>query len=127
LAQSLKKKRQKDWPKEVKNEIPNWVFSNKEGNPLDDNNRKHRHFDKCLTHAKLRRIRFHDLRHIFASLLIQNGESLAYNKDQPGHCSIRMSVDVYGHLVQGANRAAVNRLPIASSMASSVSSEASSK
>jgi integrase len=59
----------------------------------------------------LRRIRFHDLRHTFASLLIQNGESLAYIKDQLGHSSIKMTVDVYGHLVPGANRAAVNRLP----------------
>jgi len=61
--------------------------------------------------AGLRRIRFHDLRHTFASLLIQNGESLAYVKDQLGHSSIRLTVDVYGHLVPGANRQAVNKLP----------------
>ena len=61
--------------------------------------------------AGLRRIRFHDLRHTFATLLLQNGESLAYVKDQLGHSSIRMTVDVYGHLVPGANRQAVNKLP----------------
>jgi integrase len=44
-------------------------------------------------------------------LLIQNGESLAYIKDQLGHSSIKMTVDVYGHLVPGANRQAVNRCP----------------
>ena len=59
---------------------------------------------------ELRRTRFHDLRHTFESLLIQNGDSLAYVKDQPGHSSIKMTVDVYGHLVPGANRQAVNRL-----------------
>jgi len=32
-------------------------------------------------------------------------------KDQLGHTSIKMTVDVYGHLVPGANRQAVNRLP----------------
>ncbi len=37
--------------------------------------------------------------------------SLAYVKDQLGHSSIRMTVDVYGHLVPGANRQAVNKLP----------------
>jgi integrase len=74
-------------------------------------NVKNRYFLKTLEKAKLRRIRFHDLRHTFASLLIQNGESLAYIKDQLGHSSIKMTVDVYGHLVPGANRAAVNRLP----------------
>ena len=82
-----------------------------EGTPLDMYNVKNRYFLKTLEKAKLRRIRFHDLRHTFASLLIQNGESVAYIKDQLGHSSIKMTVDVYGHLVPGANRAAVNRLP----------------
>jgi len=36
---------------------------------------------------------------------------LAYVKDQLGHSSIRMTVDTYGHLVPGANRQAVNKLP----------------
>jgi integrase len=51
------------------------------------------------------------LRHTFASLLIQNGESLAYVKDQLGHTSIKTTVDIHGHLVPGANRQAVSRLP----------------
>jgi integrase len=109
--QTLKKKRQTEYLKEGKNEIPVWVFCNKEGKPLEYYNLKHRHFERCLAAAGLRRIRFHDVRHTFASLLIQNGESLAYIKDQLGHSSIKMTVDVYGHLVPGANRAAVNRLP----------------
>jgi integrase len=67
-------------------------------------NVKNRYFHKCLERAKLRRVRFRDLRHTFASLLIQNGESLAYVKDQLGHASIKMTVDFYGHLVPGANR-----------------------
>jgi hypothetical protein len=43
-------------------------------------------------------------------LLIQQGESLAYVRDQLGHHSIKMTVDVYGHLVPGAHKAAVDRL-----------------
>ena len=57
--------------------------------------------------------RFHDLRHTFASLLIQNGEPLAYIKEQLGHSSIKLTADVYGHLVPDPNRQAVNRLPAA--------------
>ncbi|MGA7104625.1 MAG: tyrosine-type recombinase/integrase, partial [Candidatus Deferrimicrobiaceae bacterium] len=49
----------------------------------------------------LRQIRFHDLRHTFASWLIANGESLAYVKDQMGHHSIQITVDTYGHLIPG--------------------------
>ena len=51
-----------------------------------------------------------DLRHSFASLLIQQGESLAYVKEQMGHHSIQVTVDIYGHLVPGGNKAAVDRL-----------------
>src|SRR5262249_7517842 len=103
------------------NDIPEWVFLTRgrrlkdgerdEGQQLEMYNVKNRYFLKTLEKAKLRRIRFHDLRHTFASLLIQNAESLAYVKDQLGHRSITMTVDVYGHMVPGANRAAVNRLP----------------
>jgi len=67
-------------------------------------------FSKALTAAKLRRVRFHDLRHTFASLLIEQGESLAYIRDQLGHSSIKVTVDTYGHLVPGGNRQAVDRL-----------------
>jgi integrase len=122
--QALKRKRQADYLAKGKNEIPEWVFlsngsfkkdgkdgERNEGQRLEMYNVKNRYFLRTLEKAGLRRIRFHDLRHTFASLLIQNGESLAYVKDQLGHTSIKMTVDVYGHLVPGANRAAVNRLP----------------
>jgi integrase len=51
-------------------EMPAWVFCNEEGRPLDGDNLRHRVFYKVLERAGLRRIRFHDLRHTFASLLI---------------------------------------------------------
>jgi len=63
-----------------------------------------------LSKAGLRRIRIHDARHTYASLLLQAGEPIAYVKDQLGHSSIQVTVDVYGHFIPGANRAAVNRL-----------------
>ena len=53
--------------------------------------------------AGLRKIRLHDLRHTFGSLLIQDGASLAYVKEQMGHSSIQVTVDTYGHLVPGGN------------------------
>ena len=56
---------------------------------------------KVLEKAEVRAIRIHDLRHAFASLLIDQGESLAYIRDQMGHYSIAVTVDIYGHLVPG--------------------------
>ena len=67
-------------------------------------------FHKLLENAELRRVRFHDRRHTFASLLLQNGESRVYVKEQMGHSSIQVTVDIYGPLIPGANRQAVDRL-----------------
>ena len=90
--------------------VPEWVFCTESGGPRDSDNLRHRVFYKLLEKAELRRVRFHDLRHTFASLLLQNGESPTYVKEQMGHSSIQVTVDVYGHLIPGANRQAVDRL-----------------
>ena len=86
-----------------------WVFLNHDGERLEAW-RFQRVFTSALDKAGLRKVRVHDLRHAYSSALIQDGESLAYIKDQLGHHSIKMTVDVYGHLVPGANREAVDRL-----------------
>jgi integrase len=65
---------------------------------------------RMLDKAKLRDMRFHDIRHSFASLLLSNGESPVYVKEQLGHSSIQMTVDIYGHLIPSSNRQAVNAL-----------------
>jgi integrase len=109
---------------------PAWVFTNTLGEPLDGDNVRRRVFEKALTKAKLRHIRIHDLRHTFASHLIQNGESLAYVRDQMGHSSITVTVDVYGHQLPDSNRAAMDRLDAVPSdvqMASAVKTEKSKK
>ena len=70
----------------------------------------------ALAKAGLRRFRFHDRRHTFGSVLIQDGASLAHVKDQMGHSSIQVTVDVYGHLVPSANIACVDRLDAETSL-----------
>jgi integrase len=91
-------------------EIPDWVFCNAIGGLLDPDNLRKRVFASLLTASGLRRIRFHDLRHTFASLLLQQGESPVYVKEQMGHSSIQVTVDLYGHLIPGGNKQAVDRL-----------------
>jgi len=41
---------------------------------------------------------------------LQQGESLTYVRDQLGHSSIQMTADVYGHLIPGLNKQAVDKL-----------------
>jgi len=49
--------------------------------------------DKAL---ELRQIRLHDLRHSYASLMLQQGESVTYVKEQMGHHSIQVTVTSTG-------------------------------
>jgi integrase len=107
---TLRTDRKKEALATGKGEVPELVFLNGVGRLVDHGNLRGRIFYKALEKAGLRRIRIHDLRHTFASLLIQNGESLAYVKDQLGHHSIQITVDIYGHLVPGANKQAVAKL-----------------
>jgi integrase len=48
----------------------------------------------------------------FATLLLMQGQSPVYVKEQLGHSSIKVTVDIYGHWIPGANRQAVNSLPV---------------
>ena len=52
----------------------------------------------------------HCMRHTYASLLLQQGESPVYVQHQLGHASIKLTVDTYGKWLPLGNRAAVNRL-----------------
>jgi integrase len=90
------------------------VFRTPEGTILDPDNLYHRVFLPVLAKAGIRRIRLHDLRHTFGSLLLQNGASIVYVKEQMGHSSIQVTVDTYGHLIPGANVCFVDRLDEAS-------------
>jgi integrase len=75
-----------------------------------EQNHIRRVFKKVLQKAGIREVRLHDTRHTFASLLLSQGESPVYVKEQLGHSSIQMTVDIYGHLIPSSNRQAVNKL-----------------
>ncbi len=94
-----------------KNDIPDeLVFRSPDGGILDPDNLYHRSFLPVLAKAGIRKIRLHDLRHTFGSLLIQTGASIGHVKEQMGHTSIQVTVDTYGHLIPGANVSYVDRL-----------------
>jgi integrase len=86
------------------------IFCTAFGTPLDRGNVVKRDFWPLLRQAGLRRIRFHDLRHTFATLLIAQGESPKYIQAQLGHASIQVTMDRYGHLLPDINEQAARRL-----------------
>jgi integrase len=112
--QELETRRKKEWFQKGK-PAPKWVFCSNDGGFMNEYNFRTRKFyplfkKKEGAEYELRRIRLHDLRHTYASLMLQQGESVTYVKEQMGHHSIQVTVDLSGHLIPGANRAAANRL-----------------
>ena len=64
----------------------------------------------ALRKAKIKGIRFHDLRHTYVSLLIDQDENIKYIQKQMGHSSIKTTMDIYGHLMKDVNGEAASRL-----------------
>ncbi len=90
-------------------EVPTWVFCSTTGTPLQKGNLR-RVFVRVLKRAGLPHFSPHSLRHTFASLLLQQGESPVYVQRQLGHASIKLTVDTYGRWLPMGNKAAVDRL-----------------
>jgi integrase len=88
----------------------NLMFPNEAGQPLNHNNVVSRFFNPALKNAKIKRIRFHDLRHTYASLLIEQGENIKYIQTQLGHSSPTVTWNIYAHLMKDTNQEAARRL-----------------
>ena len=88
----------------------NLVFPNDAGEVLNHSNMRSRYYYPALDDAKLPRVRFHDLRHTFACLLIEQGENIKYIQSQMGHSKPSVTLDVYGHLMKDSNPSAAMQL-----------------
>src|SRR2546428_9596691 len=78
---------------------PSSSDSERERGPLDGGNVRRRAFARALRRARLPQIRFHDLRHCYASLLIAQGEHPKLISEQLGHASVQITLDRYGQLM----------------------------
>jgi integrase len=86
-----------------------FVFLSPEGGQLEERNIR-RAWYRCLDRAGVREVRFHDLRHTFASQLIDQGAHPKYIQEQMGHSGIQVTMDIYGHLLPNGNRGWVAKL-----------------
>jgi len=80
----------------------NFVFG-RQGIPLHQNSVRN-FWHQLLKKAEVKYRKFHDTRHTFASLLLSKGESPVYVKEQLGHSSIQITVDIYGHWIRSAQK-----------------------
>lgn len=73
------------------------VFTTPTGGPIDPA-KLNRSYRALLDRAGLRRIRFHDLRHSTATLLLEQGVELIVIKELLGHAHIGVTATVYAHV-----------------------------
>ncbi len=86
------------------------VFPSAAGTPMDPENFVKRNFQRVLDKAEEKRaedsfpvigkIRWHDLRHTYGSLKIDQGEDLLYVSRQMGHSSLQVTGDIYAHQIR---------------------------
>ncbi len=60
--------------------------------------------------AGLNNVRFHDLRHTFASLMLMRGERAKVISEALGHASVAFTMDVYSHIIGGMQEDAMRLL-----------------
>jgi len=75
------------------------VFPNTVGRPLDNVNLLRYWFHPLLEHAGLPRMRFHDLRHTAATLLLGRGVNPKIVSEMLGHASVAITLDIYSHVM----------------------------
>jgi integrase len=80
-----------------------------QGKPMNYSNMVNRYYMPALKKARLP-IKFHCLRHTFASLLIHQGENIKYIQSQLGHSSPTVTLNVYSHLMNPVNQESACRL-----------------
>jgi integrase len=85
------------------------VFSNIYGGYTEPAN-LHEHFKSILKKAGLPDIRFHDLRHSAASILLEMGVHPKVVQELLGHSNISTTMDIYSHVLPSMQQEAANKL-----------------
>jgi integrase len=84
------------------------VFCHLDGRPLDPGVVS-RNFARVLRKANIPHVRFHDLRHTHATLLLKGGVHPKIVSERLGHASINITLDTYSHVLPGLQERAAKR------------------
>lgn len=85
------------------------IFPCSKGTALDPRN-LFRQFKLLLKRAKLPDIRFHDLRHTAATLMLRQGVSIKVVQERLGHSDASMTLNVYSHVTPGMQQQAAEKM-----------------
>lgn len=83
-----------------------FVFAKETGDPLQMNNFGQREFTQLIEASGVKKIRFHDLRHTCATLLLAHGTNPKIVQERLGHSNISMTLDRYSHVTPTMQREA---------------------
>jgi integrase len=111
-ALRIHRKRQLEEPHKVG---ANWqdyglVFASSKGTPLDAKNIVNRRFKHLLKRAGIRDIRWHDLHHTYATLLLSRGVHPKYVQQSLGHTSIQLTLESYSYWIPSMGRHAADSM-----------------
>ncbi|HUY91821.1 MAG TPA: site-specific integrase [Pirellulales bacterium] len=87
-----------------------YVFCNSQGGPLRRSHFHAQRYKPLLSKAGLPDIRFHDLRHSHATLLLLGGAHPKIVQERLGHSQISVTMDIYSHVLPGMQRQAADNL-----------------
>lgn len=112
---ALKEQKRRQDLEKKKNELiyedQGFVFANEVGNYLPQRPFME-HYHQFLKKYKITNIRFHDLRHTFATLLIESDVSMKIVQELLGHSTITTSMDIYTHVSERKKEQAIEQLKI---------------
>ena len=86
-----------------------WVFPSPTGGPISPDSVLHM-LHRVLKRAGLPKVRFHDLRHTFATLALQNGVDVKTVSGMLGHFSAGFTLDTYAHVTTASQRQAAKTM-----------------
>ena len=86
------------------------VFCDQGGKFVRKSNVYRRSFAPAMKRAGVPIIRFHDLRHTAATLLLADGENPKIVSERLGHAGIGITLDTYSHVLPTMQKEAVGKL-----------------
>ncbi|GIP25450.1 site-specific integrase [Paenibacillus sp. J23TS9] len=100
---------QERWEEKIDFKDDSYVVCHPDGQPASLGN-FHKFWMRILKNTNMRQIRFHDLRHTCASLLLTSGAHPKVVQELLGHSSIKVTLDLYSHLMPNMQREALEKL-----------------
>jgi len=89
---------------------PELVFTTAIGTPVHPKNMLDRNFKRVLEAAGLPRIRFHDLRHSAATLMLAQGVNPKVLQEVLGHSQIQVTLNIYAHVLREQKKEAAQKV-----------------